>query len=185
VAPDGTSSDVVERIQNGERSAEVDLVRRFYGPVFSMVFARTRDREVAKDLRQVVMMSVISALRDGKLQDANNLVGYICGTMRNQVRYYFRSQHFDRIGEIKTEPVLEEMNPEEIFETEERQSLANLAIEQLPVADRRILRMSLIEGLSPKEIGERLKMKSEVVRQRKSRAIRKAQKILRAYLSRE
>ncbi len=42
------------------------------------------------------------------------------------------------------------------------------------------------EGVvTPKEIGERLKMKSEVVRQRKSRAIRKAQKVLRAYLSRE
>ena len=77
MAPDGISSDVVERIQNGERSAEVDLVRRFYGPVFSMVFARTRDREVAKDLTQEVMMAVVSALRDGKLQDANNLVGYI------------------------------------------------------------------------------------------------------------
>ena len=184
MAPDDSTIDVVERIQLGERSAEADLVHRFYGPVYSMVLARTGDPEVAKDLTQEIMLSVVCALRDGKLRNPDGLVGYICGTMRNRVKYHFRSLHLDRVGELPSEPVLDQLNPEEVFESVERQALANQVIERLSPIDQKILRLTLVEGLSPKEIGKRLRMKSEVVRQHKSRAIRKAREMLKSNLSR-
>ena len=52
MATDSTIVDLVERIASGERSAESELVRRFYRPVFSMVLARTGDIQVAQDLTQ-------------------------------------------------------------------------------------------------------------------------------------
>ncbi len=181
---DSTTVDLVERIRDGERSAETELVRRFYRPVFSMVLARTGKFEVAQDLTQEVLFSVICALRDGNLRNQDGLAGYICGTMRNRVKNHFRSLHLDSVGAMKGEPVLQEPNPEEEFAQAEKLVLAREAISRLSAEDRRILRLTLVEGLSPKEISERLDLPGDVVRQRKSRAIDRARQILRDKLSR-
>ena len=48
------------------------------------------------------------------------------------------------------------------------------ALAVLDSTDRKILLLTLIEGLKPGEIGARLGLTSEVVRTRKSRALKKA-----------
>ena len=183
MAPDSTTVGVVERIRRGERSAESELFDRFYRPVFSMVLARTGKPEVAEDLAQEILVSVICALRDGKLENRDGLVGYICGTMRNRVKRYFRSQHLDAVGELRREPVLGELDPEEEYQFAERRALADEAIAHLSEADQEILRLTLVEGLTPREICARLGLESDVVRQRKSRAMRRAREYLRGKLS--
>ena len=183
MATDSTIVDLVERIASGERSAESELVRRFYRPVFSMVLARTGDIQVAQDLTQEILMAVICALRDGNLRNHQGLPGFVCGTMRNQVRNHFRSLHLDSVGAMKGEPVLDDPNPEEELESAERLALAQEAIAQLSAEDREILRLTLVEGLSPKEISQRLGVSGDVTRQRKSRAIHRAREILRSKLS--
>ena len=123
------------------------------------------------------------ALRDGNLRNQDGLAGYICGTMRNRVRNHFRSLHLDSVGAMKGEPVLDDPNPEEELESAERLALAQGAIAQLSAEDREILRLTLVEGLSPKEISQRLGVSGDVTRQRKSRAIHRAREILRSKLS--
>jgi RNA polymerase sigma factor (sigma-70 family) len=183
MATDSTIVDLVERIASGERSAESELVRRFYRPVFSMVLARTGDIQVAQDLTQEILMAVICALRDGNLRNHQGLPGFVCGTMRNQVRNHFRSLHPESVGAMRREPVLEEPDPEEELANAERLALAKGAIAQLGPEDRQILRLTLVEGLPPKAISERLGLSGDVVRQRKSRAIQRAREILRGELS--
>ena len=65
MAPDGTTSDLAERIRLGDAPAESALVDRFYSRIYAMALARTRDTGVARDLSQEVMMSVLCALRAG------------------------------------------------------------------------------------------------------------------------
>ena len=52
-------------------------------------------------------------------------------------------------------------------------ALVRRALGILDPTDRRILLMTLVEGLKPGEIGVRLGLTSEVVRARKSRALKK------------
>jgi len=52
-------------------------------------------------------------------------------------------------------------------------------LEQLELTDQRILLLTLVEGLKPGDIAQRLNLTSEVVRARKSRAVRKVTETIR------
>jgi RNA polymerase sigma-70 factor (ECF subfamily) len=185
MTPESSTVDVVERIGRGERSAEEELVRSFYRPVYAMVLARTGDPEAAQDLTQETLLAVLRSLREGKLHNPQGLVGFICGTMRNRLKHHFRSLHLERRGDLRDEPAITDLNPEQAFATAEREALANQAIAALGTIDQKILRLTLVEGLAPRQIGKQLGLSSEVVRQRKSRAIRAAREMLRDKLSRK
>jgi RNA polymerase sigma factor (sigma-70 family) len=58
-------------------------------------------------------------------------------------------------------------------ELEDRRILAMDAIAQLDPSDKTILHLTLVEGLKPGLIAERLGLSSDVVRQRKVRATRR------------
>ena len=53
------------------------------------------------------------------------------------------------------------------------------ALEQLDVTDQNILMRTLVGGEKPGEIAQRLGLSSEVVRQRKSRAVKKVSEYIR------
>ncbi len=175
--------DLAERIRNGDRSAERDLVDLFYGRVYAMAMARTRDREIALDLAQEIMLAVLAALREGRLRDPAALPGYVSTTARNGISYFFRER-----GRNPTEPLSsvesDLPSPEENARRQEKLRLARHAIEQLTTKEQQILRLTFVEGLTAREIGARLGLKPEAVRKRKSRALRNARKTLRKRTSR-
>ncbi len=185
MARDDSTVDVVERIERGERSAEEELVRGFQRPVFAMVLARTGDPEAARDLTQEVLLSVLRSLREGKLRNPQGLLGFICGTMRNRVKHHFRSLHLETVGDLREEPAVAELEPGRGLRQRRAKALADRRSRLSNPMDQKILRLTLVEGLAPRQIGKRLGLSSEVVRQRKSRAIRSAREILRDKLSRK
>lgn len=175
--------DLAERIQQGDRSAERDLVDLFYGRVYAMAMARTRDRETSLDLAQEIMLAILSALREGRLRDPAALPGYVSTTARNRISYFFRER-----GRKPTEPLSSAESdlpsPEENARRQERLRLARRAIEQLTTKEQQILRLTFVESLTAREIGARLALKPEAVRKRRSRALRKARRSLREKTSR-
>jgi DNA-directed RNA polymerase specialized sigma24 family protein len=58
-------------------------------------------------------------------------------------------------------------------EEQERENLAMSAISSLDPLDRSILQMTLVDGLKPGVIAQRLRLNPDVVRQRKLRATRR------------
>jgi len=58
-------------------------------------------------------------------------------------------------------------------ESSERSALVREALRTLQSTDRKILLLTLVDGLKPGEIARRLGLSDEVVRARKSRAIKK------------
>jgi len=184
MAPDNSTADLSERIQHGDPAAEESLVEAYYSRVFAMALVRTGDREVARDLAQEVILAVLCALREGRLENPDGLAGYICATARNRISYHFRSRKPET-----SEPQQEIADtglpdPEESFQSAERRQLVLQAITHLNTPEQHILRLTLVEGLKSGEVAERLNLKSDVVRKRKSRAIRKLQEALRRGRSR-
>ena len=59
---------LAQRIFEGDLSAEQELVTTYRRGIFVIATARTRDREVARDLTQDVLVAVLQALREGKLR---------------------------------------------------------------------------------------------------------------------
>ena len=168
---------LVERIQSGDQAAEEALVRYFQPRVAAMLLARTHDREVALDLQQEVLWESIAALRRGQLREPLKLPGFVLAIARNLLNNYFRSsQHRPQMTELPDN--LKASVTDTVLDNE-RDLAVQHALERISVRDREILHLTLVDGATPAQIARRLGLSSEVVRQRKSRAIRQVQEILR------
>jgi RNA polymerase sigma factor (sigma-70 family) len=169
--------DIVDRIRQGDAQAETEVVLQFTQRIFVMSFVRTRDREAARDLVQEVLMAVIGALRKGQLQDPEKLPAFIHGTARNLIN----NQRRDMKQHPPFEPLPEELSQDSLvgqLEEAERVRLVHQALAQLGSEDRKILRMTLVEGRKPADIASILKLSSDVVRTRKLRALRKVHEVI-------
>jgi RNA polymerase sigma factor (sigma-70 family) len=175
VAPSDVAR-LTERIRSGEGAADEELANRFHEKAFLMALARTRDREAARDLAQETMLVVLRAVREGRVLDAGRLAGYVCGTARNLVREHLRSR------QPRTDPVDPEPppvpDPEQEAVQSERQFLVRRVLRSLHEPDRLVLLLTLVDGLAPAEIAERLGIRPDAVRQRKTRALQRARAVL-------
>jgi RNA polymerase sigma-70 factor (ECF subfamily) len=57
-----TDQDVVRRARGGEEAAYRELLRRYQGPVFSLIYRMVRDRALAEDLAQETFVKALNAL---------------------------------------------------------------------------------------------------------------------------
>lgn len=156
---------------------EEELVGRFHDRVYHIALVRTRDPEAARDLAQETMLAVIRNLREGRLNDPEKLPAYVCGTVRNLVKVHGRTQRrWPEGGKGLEEVAVPSCEPE--VERSERLRLAGRAIGGLRPADRLLLLLTLVDGLSPREIARRLGLRPEVVRMRKSRALERVREMV-------
>ena len=163
---------LADRIRAGDPAAEDELVRSFSQRVFVMALVRTRDAEAARDLRQDAFIAALGSLRKGHLREPDKLAAFVYGTARNVINNHLRARaHAPAHEPIAAETLL--ATDSDGLEAAERLALVRESIARLEPADRKILTMTLTEGLNPSEIGARLRLTAEVVRQRKSRAIKK------------
>lgn len=160
-----------ERIRRREPSAEEELVRLFSDRITFLVLARTRDREAARDLAQEVMLAVVIA-RNGHVRDTERLTAFVYGTARNLINNYLRTRS-RQPPEDAIDAALQVPSKPDAVDNSERVALVRRAIDALASTDRKILLLTLIDGSTPAEIAAQLGLTAEVVRARKSRAIKK------------
>ena len=164
---------ISERIRGGDSYAEEELVRHFGDRVRVFATMRTRDRDVSRDLGQEVMINVLTALRQGQLREPEHLAAFVYGTARNVVNNYLR------VGRQRpTEPLPADLaavtaSPADDFDTRQRRELVRKALARLNRTDRGVLLLTLVDGLKPGQIADRLGLTSEAVRTRKSRALKR------------
>jgi RNA polymerase sigma factor (sigma-70 family) len=165
---------LVDRIREGDGVAEEEVVRLFSDRIRLMALARTRDRDAARDLTQEVLMGVLSALRRGQLREAEKLGAFIHGTARNIINGHLRSRSQAPAHEpLSPEDVVCAVDHEQEFELSQQMGFVRRALGLLDLKDRQILLMTLVDGLKPGEIGYALGLTAEVVRTRKSRAVKR------------
>jgi len=141
--------------------------------VRAMLRARLRNSDLATDLVQNVMIESICALRRGQLREPSKLTAFVLAIARNVLYSHF--------SDVKRSPESLEF-PDDLpdlrsvsdeFEVEQRRVLAMNAIAGLDPADKMILHLTLVDGLKPGVIAQKLGLSPEVVRQRKVRATRR------------
>jgi RNA polymerase sigma-70 factor (ECF subfamily) len=171
VTPEGQNA-LVERVRNGDPSAEDELVRLFRPRVLVMMRMRTQEPDTAHDLCQEVLIAVLRALRQGQLRDTERLAAFVHGIARNTANNYLRTRRRQVVLDELSESI-QAAGSKDPIESAERRQLVNRALSSVSREDRRILTLTLVEGLKPGEIAQRLGLNDEVVRTRKSRALRK------------
>lgn len=137
-----------------------------------MIGARIHDRETARDLAQDALVAAIAALRAGSLREPDRLAAFVLGIGRNLANNYIRRRQSGPI-EVPLDPdsIVARADPD--TQDRERREIAARALRALPAADRQVLGLTLVEGLKPGDIAERLGENVDVIRTRKSRALKK------------
>jgi RNA polymerase sigma factor (sigma-70 family) len=174
---------LAERIRDGEAAAEEEFVRQFQEKIACFVRVHTHEAEVSRDLTQDVLIAVVHALRAGRLREGERLAAFVYGVARNLVNNYARTR--SRMPrEAPLDAALHLASVPDRTEDAERAGLVTRALGELDVTDRTILRLTLAEGLKPGEISRRLGLTPEVVRSRKSRALKRVTERVRRWLRR-
>ncbi len=165
-------ASLVSRVARGDAGAERELVLLFQERILVMMSARTRDRELARDLTQDVLLAALTALRGGQLRQAERLAAFVYGIARNVVNSRFRAAASGP-NYVPLEDDVEVRSAPDPVEQAERRAVLQRAFAVLGSTDRQILVLTLAEGLKPAEIAARLRLGVEAVRMRKSRAMRR------------
>ena len=166
-------SSLVERLRSGDPDAESELAQLFWGRLRKMLAARIGDGETARDLAQEALLAALTALRAGALREEERLAAFVYGVGRNIANNYLRRQ--------QTSPILVPLEPDSTIDTSrahnleerERRFLTERALRVLSPGEREVLTLTLVEGLHPREIAARLDQGVDVIRTRKSRALKK------------
>jgi RNA polymerase sigma-70 factor (ECF subfamily) len=172
---------LVTRVAAGDRAAEKTLVEHVAPRVRAMALARTRDADLARDLTQESLIAVLIAARKGQIRDLDRVAAFVCGVARNII-----NNHRRRTFKLQESPLEEELlqsglpgwRAEDDHEETDRKRQMTRAIAALGPSDREVLLLTLVQGLKPGEIAAKTGLSPDVVRTRKSRALKRVMETL-------
>ena len=122
------------------------------------------------------MLAAWRAIRNGQLRDPERLAPFVHGIARNVANNHIRV----RAAAPSLEPLSEANEPIAAPDQESaaRRTLVAAALRHLGPEDRRVLVLTLVHGLNPRDIAARLGLGAEVVRTRKTRALKRVIEII-------
>ena len=91
--PAAASGVMVQRIVDGDRAAEAELVARYARGVRLIISHASSDRSAIDDLCQETFRITLEKVRRGDVRDPSRLAGFICSLARNLVVDHFRRTH--------------------------------------------------------------------------------------------
>lgn len=152
--------DLIKGFMNGNEQAFSVLLYRYKAKVFTTIYLIVKDRSVAEDLFQEVMIKVVRMIRSGKYNEEGKFLPWVTRIARNLAIDHFRkvqrnplqreSEDYDIFGSIsQTEGSAED----QIIREENRRYIKAL-IQQLPDKQREVLIMRTYANLSFKEIAD-------------------------------
>lgn len=164
-------ADVARRIARGDSAAETLLAERFRGRAYALALAHLKRVDIAEDLAQDTILAVVRALRAGQLREVDKLPAFVLGTARNLINNRLRKRGHSQMpaGDEVDSPA--DGDPTEAAIAREQQDLIRAALRRVNALDRRILLLTLVEAMHPREIAPIVGLSAEAVRTRKSRAI--------------
>ena len=173
----GNDDELIRAAQRGDATAFELLLRRYFGMVHAVAYARLRDRNAAEDLAQEVFLRTHLYL--SQLREPSKLVGWLIRVTRNLAAdWWRRGQSASRLCRMVS---IEEMggdvpdtkaaNAREKMSTQEEKKALHEAISELPVELREIVLLHFAEGVSKEQIAAMLAMHASTVGRRLKKAL--------------
>jgi RNA polymerase sigma-70 factor (ECF subfamily) len=190
--PDQPEDDrnLVDRARQGDREAFACLVRRHQDRAFSLAYQMVRNREDALDISQEAFARAYTSLQTFKGEASFTtwlhriVVNLAIDGLRRRQRSGTASYDDTRAASegAETDPLAPD-DPGTSLETKQIRALLARGIAQLPPAQRAVLVLREIEGMSYEEIARAVECNRGTVMSRLFYARRKLQQVLKAHLS--
>ena len=165
--------EVAKRIQQGDASAEEELARFFRPRLLLLATVRLRNTQWADDIAQESLLASLQAVRNGHLRNPEKLEAFVLGVARNLINNHARqaSRHPCAVPADVPSPDGDAFRRTQ--QEEEIRLVVRVALKSLDAVDAQILMLTLVESMTPREIASVVGLQPELVRTRKSRAIKK------------
>ena len=185
-------NELVERFQNGEKEVFNQLVIRYQGKIYSLIYKYIPNAETARDLSQEVFIKAFQGLPNFKRQSA--FYSWIYRIAINSCIDFIRQQ--SRLQTQSLEELSTGTNDEWIFndshplppdqaEAKELGQIISKAVRQLPPGQQRVFNLRYQEGLQLKEIAARLDRSEGTIKAHLHHAHQRLRTLLLPYLKNE
>ncbi|MFD0862293.1 RNA polymerase sigma factor [Sungkyunkwania multivorans] len=153
-------SQLVHDYINGKEIALEHLVYRHKQRVYSFIYSKVLDRDVAEDIFQDTFIKVIRTLKRGNYNEEGKFLPWVMRIAHNLVIDYFRKNNrmpkFEENGDFSIFSVLSDgnLNAEKQLIKSQVENDVRKLIEELPEDQKMVLEMRMYRDMSFKEISE-------------------------------
>ena len=155
--PDSTL--VSNYIQGSETCLEI-LIKRHQQRLFSFIYSKVQDRDIAEDIFQDTFIKVIRTLKLGNYNEEGKFLPWVMRIAQNLIIDYFRKSNrmpaFKNTDEFDIFSVISDgdLNAEKKIIKEQILSDVRELIHELPEEQKEVLVMRIYKDMSFKEISE-------------------------------
>lgn len=153
-------SVLVKEYINGKEIALEFLVKKHQQRIFSFIYSKVQDRDVAEDIFQDTFIKVIKTLKKGNYNEEGKFLPWVMRISHNLVIDYFRKNNrmpfFNNSDEFDIFSIISDdaLNAEKrIIKDQILLDVKNL-IEELPEEQKEVLKMRIYMDMSFNEISE-------------------------------
>ena len=184
--------ELVERFQNGEQEAFNELVTKYQGRIYNLVYKYVSNSETAKDLSQEIFIKAFRALPHFKRQSA--FYSWLYRIAINLCIDFIRQQKRGRTLSFEdlttggnNEMVFNDVNPlpPDQLETKELGHIISQAVQQLPPKQQHVFNLRYQDGLQLKEIAAQLDRSEGTIKAHLHHAHKRLRTLLVPYLKNE
>jgi RNA polymerase sigma-70 factor (ECF subfamily) len=162
----GGTAELLARARTGEREAFAELVEQYHAELVRIAYAITGDFDAARDCAQLAWIKAWQRLPS--VREPGRLRAWLIAIAANEGRQYLRAHRRRQVREIV--PRHNELPGQNPITSADRLDLAG-ALVRLQPADRALLAMRYLAGLSAEEIGMATRLTASGVRTRLCRLI--------------
>ena len=159
-----TDTILISNYQNGDENALAELIKRNQKDLFSFIFYKVMDEELANDIFQDTFMKIIVSLKEGRYNDDGKFILWAKRIAHNLIidHYRLKNKHI-KISETTYEN--EEFSIFDLIRESEENIEDRLISQQiyddlmkmvvfLPENQQEVIKLRFFDGLSFKEIAE-------------------------------
>jgi len=161
------SAELLARARSGEREAFTELVERYHPEFVRIAYAVVGDLDAARDAAQLAWIKAWQRLPS--VREPERLRAWLLAIAANEARQHVRARNRRRVREIA--PVDPDAVPDPgVDRSADRLDLAS-ALQRLEPAERELLALRYLAGLTAEEIGAATGLSASGIRSRLSRTI--------------
>jgi RNA polymerase sigma-70 factor (ECF subfamily) len=153
---------LIQQYLNGDNESFEILLNKYKQRIYSFIYSKIKDRDIADDIFQDTFIKVIQTLKKGAYNEKGRFVSWVMRIAHNLIIDHFRRQQrmpmydtYDREQDVfyrLSEPT---KNIEDMIIDSQIKNDINALMLELPKNQYEVLKMRLFQDMSFKEIAER------------------------------
>jgi RNA polymerase sigma-70 factor (ECF subfamily) len=173
--------ELIDLTLKGERNAFEILIERYRNSIYALAFRMLRNHEDASDISQDVFFKAYEALATFKKKSSFHTWLYRIAT--NSCINYLRKYSAQHQIELATYHTAKEADTLDSLYKLELQDVVNTAIEKLPEKQKATVILRVCEGLSHREVSQKLECSVGTAKANYFHAIRNLRRFMKQYIA--